>query len=130
VSETVWYRKAVSFGRKVGEHVAVAERAIGRPLPKGAVVHHIDENKHNNAPRNLVICQDKAYHNLLHRRERALRECGDPDALRCQVCSGYDDQPDMRDYACGAQRFRIHGRCLSERNRANKQRRKAIRMAA
>lgn len=128
--ENVWYRKAESYGRKVGEHVAVVERSIGKPLPKGAVVHHIDGDKHNNAPANLVVCQDRAYHNLIHRRERALLATGNPDALCCQVCGGYENQWDMRDYKNGPQRFRIHGLCLSRRNRANKQRRNALRKAA
>lgn len=129
-SGTVWYKKAESFGRKVGEHVAVAEQAIGKPLPKGAIVHHIDGDKHNNAPSNLVICQDRAYHNLIHRRERALFMTGDADALCCQVCGTYENQWDMRDYKNGTQRFRIHGMCLARRNRENKQRRKAIRKVA
>ena len=122
---SIWYRKAESFGRKVGAHVAVAEAAIGKPLPPGAIVHHIDGDRHNNAPENLVVCQDRAYHNLIHRRERALIACGNANALRCQVCGSYDNQADMREYRDGKQAFRIHGRCLAKRNRENKQRRRA-----
>lgn len=128
--DTVWYKKAESFGRHVGEHVAVAERALRKPLPKGAIVHHIDGDKHNNAPSNLVICQDRPYHNLIHRRERAMFMAGDADALCCQVCGTYENQWDMRDYKNGPQRFRIHGMCLARRNRENKQRRKDLRKAA
>jgi hypothetical protein len=43
---------------KVGgrhEHRIVAEKMLGRPLRSGEVVHHIDENKHNNAPENLSV---------------------------------------------------------------------------
>ena len=125
-----WYRKAESFGRTVGGHVAVVVSVIGKRLPLGAVVHHIDGDKHHNAPENLVVCQDRAYHNLLHRRERALLACGDANALCCQVCGEYGDQTDMRDYANGPQRFRIHGACLAARNRANKQRRRSLPLAA
>lgn len=125
-----WYGKAISFGRIVGAHVAVVEAIRGRPLPAGAVVHHVDGDKHRNAPTNLVVCQDRAYHNLIHRRERALFATGDANALCCQVCGTYDEQWDIRDYKNGPQRFRIHGRCLAQRNRENKQRRKALRAAA
>lgn len=57
----------------VYEHIVIAERALGHPLPDGAVVHHFDENKSNNGNGNLVICQDEAYHHLLHARQRAVR---------------------------------------------------------
>ncbi len=59
-------------GRRVYEHVLVAERALGRLLPKGARVHHVNENKSDNRPENLVICPDEAYHRLLHVRMKAL----------------------------------------------------------
>jgi len=37
------------------EHRFVAEKLLGRKLKKGEVVHHKDENKHNNCPENLEI---------------------------------------------------------------------------
>lgn len=40
------------------EHVHIAEKALGKAIPKGSVVHHVDENPANNAAENLVICQD------------------------------------------------------------------------
>lgn len=60
------------------EHRAVAERALGRPLPRGVQVHHVDDNGRNNANDNLVICQDHAYHKDLHRRRRIFRAGGNP----------------------------------------------------
>ena len=73
------------------EHVAVAERILGRPLPKGAVVHHVDENKSNNDPSNLVICESHAYHALLHARLRAFRATGNPNARKCAYCHEWTD---------------------------------------
>lgn len=71
----------------VFEHVLVAEKAFGGPLPKGAEVHHFSEVKSDNRNENLVICQDRAYHMLLHQRARAYAATGDPASLRCRICS-------------------------------------------
>lgn len=71
----------------VYEHVVVVEDAIGRFLPAGAEVHHVDGNGHNNAHRNLVVCQDKAYHKLLHVRQAVKAAGGDPNSERlCGSC--------------------------------------------
>jgi len=75
----------------VHEHVVVAARALGRGIPPGAEVHHIDGDKYNNAPSNLVLCESHEYHWLLHTRQRALDACGHADWLPCQYCKGYVD---------------------------------------
>lgn len=68
-------------------HIAIAEAAIGRLLPSGAEVHHVNGNGHDNRSGNLVICQDKAYHKLLHVRARIKAFGGNPntDAV-CSSC--------------------------------------------
>lgn len=71
-------------------HVLLAEKALGKKLPKGVVVHHIDSNGLNNDPSNLVICPDEAYHQLLHLRMRALAECGNADWRKCPYCKEWD----------------------------------------
>jgi hypothetical protein len=73
------------------EHIRIAEVTFGGPLPKGAEVHHVDENPSNNDHHNLVICQDKAYHRLLHSRRRALLACGNPNWRPCVFCGNHDD---------------------------------------
>ena len=69
----------------------VAEESLGKSLPVGAVVHHVNGNKVDNRPSNLVICQDTAYHFLLHVRMRALRVCGHANWRKCGYCGEYDD---------------------------------------
>lgn len=73
----------------VFEHTLVAEQALGGHLPAGAVVHHVNGNPADNRNCNLVVCQDQAYHFLLHRRQRALSACGHADWLRCYGCGKY-----------------------------------------
>lgn len=58
-------------------HVLRAEKALGRPLPVGAVVHHADGSRGDDAP--LVICQDQGYHLFLHARMRVKARGGNPD---------------------------------------------------
>jgi hypothetical protein len=62
-------------GKKyVMEHVLLAEQALGRKLPPGAVVHHMNEDPADNlTPLNLVICPDQAYHLLIHRLMKAAK---------------------------------------------------------
>lgn len=89
--------RVLSAGKSalVLEHVAVAERAIGGPLPPGAQVHHVDENPANNDPSNLVICPSQEYHLLLHVRQRAMDATGDPNKRKCKFCQRYDETKNM-----------------------------------
>lgn len=52
------------------EHRRVAEAMLGRPLKRGEVVHHKDENKHNNSPDNLEVLESQSVHASLHGRKR------------------------------------------------------------
>ena len=77
--------KLLADGRVVKAHRLRAERALGRPLPPAAEVHHVDGSKNPLSP--LVICPDSAYHHLLHVRQRVLRAGGDPNTQRiCAAC--------------------------------------------
>lgn len=71
--------------RSVRIHRLRAERALGKPLPPGAHVHHADGSKREDAQ--LVICQDNSYHRLLHARARVQAAGGDPNTeVICKVC--------------------------------------------
>lgn len=111
-------------GKQKLEHVVIAERAIGKPLPPGAQVHHIDGNRSNNSQSNLVICPDGAYHQLLHLRQEALDATGNPNQRRCWFCNSFS-LPTGMVLRKGASSF-LHLACerlLRNRTRANRKER-------
>lgn len=75
-----------SAANQVYAHILVAEKALGKLLPFGAEVHHVDRNARNNENSNLVICEDRQYHFLLHRRQRIVDAGGNPDTEK--ICTG------------------------------------------
>jgi len=85
------YRK----NRKCREHTAIVERIIGRNLPIGAEIHHVNEDRSDNRPENLVVCQDRAYHMLLHARAERLKLFGTLTRKRCIGCERVCDLADF-----------------------------------
>lgn len=54
-----------TYGRYT--HRIVAEEMLGRPLKPGEVAHHIDRNKRNNNPENLMVFANQAEHAAWHK---------------------------------------------------------------
>lgn len=59
-------------GKRKFEHTILAEKALGRPLPLGAMVHHTGKRNDNHGYFKLVICPNHEYHMLIHRRMKEL----------------------------------------------------------
>ena len=93
-------RSAYRSIRDQREHVVVAERALGHSLPRKSVVHHVNGDGRDNRSENLVICQDAAYHMLLHQRQRALDACGHAHWRKCWLCKEYDSPEAL--HKCGS----------------------------
>lgn len=76
------------------EHILIGEEVIDRPIKEGEEVHHLDTNRSNNSPDNLLILSGpmhKKLHSWLEKYtltpnekqvERIERGC-----IRCKVCS-------------------------------------------
>lgn len=60
--------RGISYAKSFGRHThrKVAERILGRKLRPGEVVHHLDGNKRNNAPENLVVFSSQSEHAKWH----------------------------------------------------------------
>jgi HNH endonuclease len=95
------YRVHGSNGKRIAEHRLIVERILGKPLPPGAVVHHVDENRLNNDPANLVVCPSNKYHQLIHQRMNAYAATGNPNWRKCPYCGKYDDPANMRSEKSG-----------------------------
>ncbi len=51
------------------QHREIGARVLGRRMRRNEVIHHINGNKSDNAPSNLLICTN-AYHSWLHMEMR------------------------------------------------------------
>jgi hypothetical protein len=98
--------RASSWGY-VREHILIAEKALGKPLPDNAKVHHYSSTQ-------LVICQDQAYHMLLHQRQRALEACGHANYRKCLYCKTWDHPKKM--YVSPNNKMTFHKSCRNESN--------------
>jgi len=98
----------------VREHIVLAEKALGKPLPEGAQVHHVNQKKADNGGGNIVICQDDAYHKLIEKRARALQACGHATWLKCPFCKQYDNPTKM---FLNAKGYAYHRKCSADYRR-------------
>lgn len=93
---------AITSGRNIGyvyEHRYVMEANIGHKLQDNEVVHHIDGNKLNNHPDNL-IWMDIGQHTKLHNRLKQLENGTEVSDKKCLNCG----KPiSRRNNYCGAE---------------------------
>jgi len=95
----------------VAEHILVAESILGGPVPRSRPIHHINGNRADNRPENIVVCVNQAHHMKIHQEERAIKACGNATWRKCYLCQRYDDPANLRPHGRGA--FK-HKRCWAD----------------
>lgn len=79
------------------EHRLVAEKKLGRYLKIEEVVHHLDENRTNNTPENLIVFRTNADHSRFH-KIGIMKDMGDgtyicpipeSEIKKCKYCGKY-----------------------------------------
>jgi len=92
-----WYKKVLipdhdrsNQDGYVYEHILIAEKVLGRKLRKEEVVHHIDGNKNNNNPSNLIVFATQSDHAAFHNGCKIYKENDVWKAIRkkykCATC--------------------------------------------
>lgn len=90
----------------------IIENILGKILPCHVVIHHINKKITDNDRSNLVLCENSAYHHLLHRRERAFKKSGHANWRKCNYCHQYDSPEHLKISPNGKQIF--HLKCRNE----------------
>jgi hypothetical protein len=95
-------------------HQIIVEDAIGRELKNSEEIHHVDGDRSNNLKENLVLCPSRAYHMLLHVRQRAYEATNDANAVKCEICGNYGADKKRKNRNSG-----WHTECKKEYSRNN-----------
>ena len=74
INKNGYVRHSEDDTRLAFEHVRVAEQMLGRTLGRYEEVHHIDGDKENNQPYNLMVMRTGADHHRIHATKRGV-EC-------------------------------------------------------
>jgi hypothetical protein len=100
----------------IHEHILIMEKILGRPILSTEHIHHIDDNRSNNSPGNLMLFRTKGMHKSYHERLKAFKECGHYDWRKCRFCHIYDNPKNL---VFSGSRCVNHRSCAAEYHKGN-----------
>lgn len=84
------YKKTTRKGKCVKVHRLIVEKILGKSISSKIEIHHLDFDRSNNSNANLIVCPNKSYHQLLHRRQEVLMAGFDPWKFhKCTDCKKF-----------------------------------------
>lgn len=90
------FRRVIE-GKAIYQYRLIAQKALGRNLKQNESVHHFNGDRTDKNNSNLIVC-DESFHPTLHRRKRALANCGHADWRKCGYCHQYDNPENLKIY--------------------------------
>jgi len=96
------------------EHILIAQKLVG--INKEFEIHHYGQKSDNDK---IVICENHAFHMLLHQRTRAYFACGHANWRKCTICKQYDDPQNM--YISQPAHHQRHRGCFNEYHKKYKE---------
>jgi hypothetical protein len=106
------YYKKVTFQpyKTMDLHRFLATKALGKLLSSKAQVHHMEAKKNGGM---LVICEDAAYHRILHIRQKAYEVTGDVLKRKCTFCKQWDGPENLAKFARPGEHY-YHKNCRKQ----------------
>jgi|ERR1035437_84996 hypothetical protein len=79
--------KSKNWNGYIYEHIVVAEKDLGRIIRDDEEVHHLDFNRHNNSPENLLVLTSSSHKKLhLWLRNNNIKPIA-KEVIRCSICN-------------------------------------------
>ena len=104
----------------------IVEAVLQKYLAPKHPIHHVDGDSTNNVTNNFVVCEDNAYHKLLHVRTEALKATGNANSRKCAFCGEWI-LPDIegvnyykRKRKCGWSIRFVHKKCERSYDKARR----------
>ena len=105
---TDWNGLLGEKGALVPEHRLIAAMLLGRPLEEGEMVHHLDMDRSNNSPDNLVVVNPRE-HGEFHRGGNVVKRA---KAKRSITFSGRTPYLKMKCPWCGKVFYRVRSQSV------------------